>query len=115
MQGPPLAQVLASAEEALRRLHVSDAERNAVLDTFQYVDARLGPATLGAWAGSCAGGEGAPPALPGAGARSGGRAATPKPFTRSGAGWAPVDPSSACRNSFDVNATLKVCAQALWT
>ena len=56
--------MLASAEQALRRLHVSDAERNAVLDTFQYVDARLGPAAPDAWARSGAGGAGAAPAVP---------------------------------------------------
>ena len=78
-------QVLASAEEALRRLHVSDAERNAVLHTFQYIDARLGPAAPGAWARSGAGGAGAAPAAPGAGTLCGGGSA-PKPFARSGAG-----------------------------
>lgn len=31
-------QVLAAAEEALRRLQVSGAERNAILDTLRYVD-----------------------------------------------------------------------------
>lgn len=33
-----LWQVLAAAEEALRRLQVSGAERNAILDTLRYVD-----------------------------------------------------------------------------
>ena len=32
------AQVMAAAEEALRRLQVSGAERNAILDTLRYVD-----------------------------------------------------------------------------
>jgi len=31
-------QVLAAAEEALRRLQVSGAERNAILDTLRYLD-----------------------------------------------------------------------------
>ena len=33
-----LAQVLNAAEEALRRLQVSGAERNAILDTLRYFD-----------------------------------------------------------------------------
>ncbi|KAK9846653.1 hypothetical protein WJX81_008494 [Elliptochloris bilobata] len=85
----PSAQVLAGAEEALQRLHVSDAERNAVLDTFQYVDARLGPASLEAWARAGAVGEGTAPAAPAVGAGisvqgggGGGGVAAPKPFTR---------------------------------
>lgn len=34
-------QVLAAAEEALRRLQVSGAERNAILDTLRYVDSLM--------------------------------------------------------------------------
>lgn len=88
------AQVLAGAEEALRRLHVSDPERNAILDTFGYVEARLGPAALAGWACSPAAAGSQPALAPALGAapsaRGGGGGAAHKPFTRSGPGLAGV-------------------------
>lgn len=92
-------QVLLAADEALRRLQVTDAERNAILDTFRYVEAHalaVPRAYAGADSSAVASSNGVPSTL----ANGNVNIDAPKPFTRQV--QIAFSPSSAGRHELDV-------------